>query len=154
MTLPTRIKPILLFCIACLLALSLAACGKKYEDALQASIQQFNASAAAVDAQLSKLVANTTLFNDPAWQKETGTALADWKSAAEALSELPKPEDKFIPLNVLVKELSTQTIQAADAFSEAIASGDIVQMNNGTEYLNRVKELLPHINQEMDRINQ
>ncbi|OGO75406.1 MAG: hypothetical protein A3K45_02600 [Chloroflexi bacterium RIFOXYC12_FULL_59_14] len=43
---------------------------------------------------------------------------------------------------------------AEDAFNAAIAAQDINLMNKGGPYLDRVNELLPQINAEVDRLNQ
>jgi len=147
-------KKVILPFLAALLLLTLTGCSSTYIDAFNPAIDQFNLAANAVSAQMDALVADNALFDDPTWQSDTGTILSNFKGAAEALTNLPQPEEEYVKLNNLVQELASQSMLAADAFNAAIDAQDITKMNDGSQYLDRVNELLPQINAEVDRLNQ
>jgi len=146
-------KTILVFLVS-LLLLTLTGCSSTYIDAFNPVIEQFNAAANEVSAKMDALVADNTLFEDAVWQSDTSTALSNFKGAAEALTNLPEPEEEYVQLNSLVQELASQSMLAADAFNNAIDAQDVTMMNDGNQYLDRVNELLPQINAEVDRLNQ
>jgi outer membrane murein-binding lipoprotein Lpp len=154
MTTQSRIQKIALVFLASLLLLTLTGCSSTYIDAFNPTIEQFNTAANEVSAQMDALVADNALFEDAAWQSDTSTALSSFKGAAEALKNLPAPEEEYVKLNTLVQELASQSMLAADAFNAAIDAQDITMMNEGSSYLTRVNELLPQINAEVDRLNQ
>lgn len=143
----------LLFLVAVLL-LTLTGCSSEYIDAFNPAIDQFNTAAVAVSAQMDAVTADNDLFSDPAWQSDTSTALANFKGAAQALANLPDPEEEYAQLDVLVQELASQSILAADGYNAAIDAQDIEMMNEASSYLDRINELLPQINAEVDRLNQ
>ncbi len=154
MTTQSRIQKTALVFLASLLLLTLTGCSSTYIDAFNPTIEQFNTAANEVSAQMDALVADNALFEDAAWQSDASTALSSFKGAAEALSNLPEPEEEYVKLNTLVQELASQSMLAADAFNAAIDAQDITMMNEGSSYLTRVNELLPQINAEVDRLNQ
>ena len=154
MTFQSNPKKFVFVFLASLLLLTLTGCGSTYIDAFNPAIEQFNTAANAVSAQMDALTADNALFEDAAWQSETSTLLSNFKGAAEALTNLPEPEEEYVKLNSLVQELASQTMLAADAFNAAISAQDITLMNDGGPYLDRVNELLPQINAEVDRLNQ
>ncbi len=151
---PTHVKKFTLVLLTGLLALTLTGCGSDYIDAFNPAIEQFNAAVETVNTQIDALIADNAMFEDAAWQSDTSTALSTLKGAAEALTNLPEPEEEYARLNELVQELASQTMQAADIYNAAIESQDITKMNDGSGYLDRVNELLPQINAEVDRLNQ
>jgi hypothetical protein len=146
-------KAIFVF-LASLLLLTLTGCSSAYIDAFNPAIDQFNAAAVEVSALMDAVTADNALFEDSVWQSDTSTALSNFKGAAQALQSLPEPEEDYVKLNDLVQELASQSILAADTFNDAIAAQDIEMMNKGSSYLERVNELLPQINAEVDRLNQ
>jgi hypothetical protein len=150
----SNVKRITFVFLASLLLLTLTGCSSTYIDAFNPVIEQFNTAANAVSAQMDALTADNALFNDTAWQSETSTLLSNFKGAAEALTNLPQPEEEYVKLNDLVQELASQSMLAADAYNAAISAQDITLMNKGGPYLDRVNELLPQINAEVDRLNQ
>jgi hypothetical protein len=154
MCIQTTIKKIIPVFIAILLLLTLTGCGSTYIDAFNPVIEQFNIAANDVSTQMNALIADNALFNDAVWQSDTSTALSNLKGAAEALTNLPQPEEQYVQLNTLVQEMASQSMLAADAFNAAIEAQDVTMMNNASSYLDRVNELLPQINAEVNRLNQ
>lgn len=154
MTTQSRIQKIALVFLASLLLLTLTGCSSTYIDAFNPTIEQFNTAANEVSVQMDALMADNALFEDANWQSDASTALSSFKGAAEALSNLPEPEEEYVKLNTLVQELASQSMLAADAFNAAIDAQNITMMNEGSSYLTRVNELLPQINAEVDRLNQ
>ena len=150
----STMKKTVLVVLASLLLLTLTGCSSTYIDAFNPVIEQFNTAANELSTQMNALVADNTLFQDPTWQSKTGTILSNFKGAAEALTKLPQPEDQYVQLNTLVQEMASQSMLAADAFNAAISANDITKMNDGSKYLDRVNELLPQINAEVNRLNQ
>jgi hypothetical protein len=146
-------KTALVFLVG-LLLLTLTGCSSTYIDAFNPVIEQFNAAATEVSAQMDALLADNALFEDPVWQSNTSTALSNFKGAAEALTNLPEPEEEYVQLNTLVQELASQSMLAADAYNAAIDAQDTNMMSDGNQYLDRVNELLPQLNAEVDRLNQ
>ncbi len=140
--------------LASLLLLTLTGCSSTYVDAFNPVMEQFSITANELSAQLDALIADNTVFQDPTWQSKTGGILSNFKGAAEALTKLPQPEEEYVKLNDMVQEMASQSMLAADAFNAAIEAGDITKMNEGSKYLDRVNELLPQINAEMNRLNQ
>jgi hypothetical protein len=150
----TNVKRVTFILVASLLLLTLTGCSSTYIDAFNPVIEEFNTAANAVSTQMNALVADNALFNDAAWQSETSTVLSNFKGAAEALTNLPQPEEQYVSLNTLVQEMASQSMLAADAFNAAIEAQDVNMMNEAGSYLDRVNELLPQINAEVDRLNQ
>ncbi|MBI5294220.1 MAG: hypothetical protein HY869_02005 [Chloroflexi bacterium] len=151
---PARTKTIVSFFLACLLLLTLSGCSSTYVDTLGPIVDEFNTSVDKIDTQMSILIADNAMFEDAAWQSETSAALSNWKGTAEALTNLPEPEEEYMQLNALIQEMASQAILAADAYKAAIDAGDIQLMNDGGPYMDRVNELLPQINAEINRLNQ
>lgn len=149
-----RTKTIVSLFLASLLLLTLSGCSSAYVDAIGPVIDEFNASVDKIDVQMSILIADNAMFDDAAWRSETSTALSNWKGTAEALTNLPEPEEEYAQLNALIQEMASQAILAADAYNAAIDAGDIQLMNDGGPYMDRVNELLPQINAEINRLNQ
>lgn len=149
-----NIKKLVPVFLSILLLLMLTGCGSTYIDAFNPVIEEFNTAANALSAQMNALVADNTLFEDATWQSETSTVLSNFKGAAEALTNLPQPEEEYVQLNSLVQEMASQSMLAADAFNAAIDAQEITMMNKGSSYLTRVNELLPQINAEVNRLNQ
>lgn len=154
MSIQRNIKKTALVLMASLLLLTLTGCSSTYIDAFNPTIEQFNAAANEVSAQMEALMADNALFEDANWQSDASTALSNFKGAAEALTNLPEPEEEYVQLDSLVQELASESMLAADAFNAAIDAQDITMMNDGSSYLDRVNELLPQINAEVDRLNQ
>jgi hypothetical protein len=154
MTTKTVVRKTILVFLVSLLLLTLTGCSSTYIDAFNPVIEQFNAAANEVSVKMNALVADNALFEDAVWQSDTSTALSNLKGAAEALTNLPEPEEEYVQLNSLVQELASQSMLAADAFNAAIDAQDVTMMNDGNQYLDRVNELLPQINAEVDRLNQ
>ena len=154
MTKQTVLRKTTLVFLVSLLLLTLTGCSSSYIDAFNPAIEQFNAAANDVSAQMDALVADNALFEDATWQSDTSTALSILKGAAEGLTNLPEPEEEYVQLNTLVQELASQSMQAADTYNAAIDAQDISMMNDGNQYLDRVNELLPQLNAEVDRLNQ
>jgi hypothetical protein len=150
----TNVKRVTFILVASLLLLTLTGCSSTYIDAFNPVIEEFNTAANAVSTQMNALVADNALFNDAAWQSETSTVLSNFKGAAEALTNLPQPEEQYVSLNTLVQEMASQSMLAADAFNAAIEAQDVNMMNEAGSYLDRVNELLPQINAEVNRLNQ
>jgi hypothetical protein len=146
-------KTVLVF-LACLLLLTLSGCSSTYIDAFNPAIEQFNIAAEDVSTQMNALVANNALFEDATWQSDASTALSNFKGAAEALTNLPDPEEEYVKLDNLVQELASQSMLVADAFNKAIDAQDVNMMNDASSLLDRVNELLPQINAEVNRLNQ
>ena len=154
MTVQNKLKKVVLVFLAVLMMLTLSGCSSTYVDAFTPAIEQFNLAAYAVSAQMDALTADNTLFEDPIWQSETSTVLSNLKGAAEALTNLPDPEEEYARLDSLVQEMASESMLAADAYNEAIAAQDVNALNEAGSFLDRVNELLPQINAEVDRLNQ
>ena len=156
MTTPFRsgTQKAILVVLSSLLLLTLTGCSSAYIDAFNPAIDQFNIAATELSAQMDALTADNALFEDPAWQSDTGAILSNLKGAAQTLANLPDPEEEYVMLDGLVQELASQSMLAADAYNAAIDAQDIEMMNEAGTYLDRVNELLPQINAEVDRLNQ
>jgi hypothetical protein len=155
MVTPARTKKLICLVLASLIVLSLTGCGSSpYAKALTPIIEQFNLAVDSVNKQLTALIKDQTVFEDAGWKSATTTALMNWNGAAQALLDLPKPEEEYVKLNDMVQELAKQSILAADAYKNAIKTGDITLMNDGSPFMDRVNSLLPQINTEMERLNQ
>lgn len=151
----THMPKFILIVVVSLLMLALTACGSSaYADALNPAIDQFNAATNTVNVQIDALIADNGLFENAAWKSETVTALSTLKGTAQALSNLPAPEEEYTRLNALVQELASKTILATDTYKAAIEAQDTTMWEQGGPYLDRINELLPQINAEIDRLNQ
>jgi hypothetical protein len=74
---------------------------------------------------------------------------------ANALKSLPAPDsDEYTKLSGLVEQLGDATIEAADAYSAAIASGDVSRISDANPSMDKINELLPQINAEVGRLSE
>ncbi len=148
-------KKLLLPLLFVLSVFALTACGSAYIDALNPAIDEFNTVTSALNSQIDIVNADNAKFTDPQWVADTETQLALLRGAGKALKNLPAPDsDDYTRLSDLVGQLADAALAAADAYGAAITSGDISRMSDANPSMDKINELLPQINVEVDRLNQ
>jgi len=151
----TKNNKVLLMLLVGLLALTLTACGSAYVDALNPAIDEFNNAANNFNAQLDVVNNDNSKFTDPQWVAEAETSLSALRGSAQALNNLPAPDsDEYNKLADLVKQLAGATLKATDAYTAAIDSGDISQIDNAGPHMDQINTLLPQINAEVGRLSE
>ncbi len=142
--------PVLLLIIA----FALTACSDAYIEAFNPAIDQLNEAVSGINTQLDVINADNAKFTDPEWVSDTKSALAVLRGAGQTLKNLPAPDSSdYNRLNSLAGQIGDAAIGFADSLGKAIDSGDISNTNEADDYMNKINELMPQINAEVDRIN-
>jgi hypothetical protein len=147
-------KKLFLPVLLLIMAFALTACSDAYIEAFNPAIDQLNEAVTAVNAQLDIINADNSKFTDPQWASDTKSTLAVLRGAGQALKNLPAPDSSdYNRLNSLAGQIGDAAIGFADSLGAAIDAGDISQTDAADAYMNKINELLPQINAEVDRIN-
>jgi hypothetical protein len=140
--------------VLALLALMLTGCADKWINSYNPAIDMFNKAIARLNKQLDLVSIDNSQVSNATWKADTRAALAALKNSAQSLRTLPAPEDSTLKeVDVLVKQLGTESLAAVDGYNAVINAEDVSLMSAPNTHMDEINKILPQINVLIEKYN-